>query len=207
MFGMRGKTRLAAMRQLMESTANSVNKWGVLVAIGMGTFMAALDTSVVNTVLPVIGKSFNETITSVEWVVTIYLLVLSGLLLSFGRLGDIRGHKRIYLTGFAVFVLSSLTCGFAPNVVVLIIRVIAGIGARCWHPFTCHTDQVLSFQPARTSPGFASHNDIPGSRRGTLPGWVARKPVWLACGLLYKLSRGAFGDLAGHALYSPRFRP
>ena len=72
-------------------------KWLVLIAIGMSTFMSALDTSVVNTVLPVITESFESHIATVEWVVIIYLLIVSGLLLSFGRLGDIRGHKSIFI--------------------------------------------------------------------------------------------------------------
>ncbi len=101
-------------------TLDSNQKWGVLLAVGIGTFMTALDTSVVNTVLPVIGKNFNQQITAVEWVVTIYLLVLSGLLLSFGRLGDMRGHKTIYLIGFGIFMGGSLFSGAAPNVTLLI---------------------------------------------------------------------------------------
>src|SRR5512139_564609 len=100
----------------MEISMYAPQKWGVLLAIGVGTFMTALDTSVANTVLPVIGKSFNEPIANVEWVVTIYLMVLSGLLLSFGRLGDMRGHKAIYMAGFGVFVGSSVLCGLAPSV-------------------------------------------------------------------------------------------
>ncbi len=92
--------------------------------------MTALDTSVANTVLPIIGKNFNASITSVEWVVTIYLLVLSGLLLSFGRLGDIRGHKVIYLSGFGVFIAGSLLSGIAPNIQLLIIfRGLQALGA------------------------------------------------------------------------------
>lgn len=114
----------------MEPGQVAIKKWWVLVAVGIGTFMTALDTSVVNTVLPVISKTFSESITGVEWVITIYLLVLSGLLLSFGRLGDLRGHKTIYLSGFAVFVLSSLICGIAPNVAVLItFRGVQALGA------------------------------------------------------------------------------
>ncbi len=99
---------------------NSTQKWGVLIAVGIGTFMTALDTSVVNTVLPVIEKNFNASLASVEWVVTIYLLVLSGLLLSFGRLGDMRGHKAIYLSGFGIFMGGSLLSGIAPNIGLLI---------------------------------------------------------------------------------------
>jgi EmrB/QacA subfamily drug resistance transporter len=114
----------------MEMGLDSTQKWGVLVAIGIGTFMTALDTSVVNTVLPVIGKNFNEAIANVEWVVTIYLLVLSGLLLSFGRLGDMRGHKAIYLSGFGIFLAGSLLSGIAPSVVLLIaFRGLQALGA------------------------------------------------------------------------------
>ena len=114
----------------MEPALDSTQKWGVLLAIGVGTFMTALDTSVANIVLPIIGKNFNASITSVEWVVTIYLLVLSGLLLSFGRLGDIRGHKVIYLSGFGVFIAGSLLSGIAPNIQLLIIfRGLQALGA------------------------------------------------------------------------------
>ncbi|MFZ2098547.1 MAG: MFS transporter [Anaerolineales bacterium] len=104
----------------MQTSLNTSQKWGVLIAVGIGTFMTALDTSVVNTVLPVIGQSFNEAIANVEWVVTIYLLVLSGLLLSFGRLGDMRGHKAVYLIGFGIFMGGSFFSGTAANVELLV---------------------------------------------------------------------------------------
>jgi EmrB/QacA subfamily drug resistance transporter len=83
--------------------------------------MSALDGSVVNTILPVLRQAFSSSIASIEWVVTVYLLVLSGLLLSFGRLGDLRGHKNVYLLGFLVFITSSALCGLASSVVVLVI--------------------------------------------------------------------------------------
>lgn len=92
--------------------------------------MTALDGSVVNTVLPVINRAFHQEVTVVEWVVIIYLLVLSGLLLSFGRLGDIHGHKRYYVLGFGIFVVSSMFCGLSHNVQVLIVfRAIQALGA------------------------------------------------------------------------------
>ena len=77
--------------------------------------MSALDGSVVNTVLPLINQGFRASLAAVEWVVVIYLLVLSGLLLSFGRLGDLRGHKSIYVLGFGIFILCSALCGFSTN--------------------------------------------------------------------------------------------
>lgn len=92
--------------------------------------MSALDTSVVNTVLPVISRSFGTDVALIEWVVTVYLLVVSGLLLSFGRLGDLRGHKPVYLLGFVIFTLSSALCGISPSAQVLIaFRGLQAIGA------------------------------------------------------------------------------
>jgi len=88
-------------------------KWLVLIAIGAGSFMSALDVSVVNIILPVLRKTFNSDVASIEWVVTVYLVVISSLLLTFGRLGDIKGHKRVYLLGYVLFILSSILCGLA----------------------------------------------------------------------------------------------
>jgi EmrB/QacA subfamily drug resistance transporter len=114
--------------ELAAQTATS--KWLVLAAIGAGTFMSALDGSVVNTTLPLITKSFNTTVTVTEWVVTVYLLVLSGLLLGFGRLGDLHGHKRVYIAGFAIFLVSSILCGMATSSLMLIaFRGVQALGA------------------------------------------------------------------------------
>jgi EmrB/QacA subfamily drug resistance transporter len=99
-----------------EIRPQEINKWWVLVAVGVSTFMSALDTSVVNIVLPVVNQDFHTSVATIEWVVIIYLLLVSGLLLSFGRLGDLHGHRRIFLTGFLIFIGSSMACGLAPSV-------------------------------------------------------------------------------------------
>ncbi len=105
-------------------------KWWILFAIGTGTFMSALDGSVVNVVLPIVRQSYGSDVATIQWVVTIYLLVVSGLLLSVGRLGDMRGHKLVYVAGFVVFVLSSALCGTAWSPTALItFRAIQAIGA------------------------------------------------------------------------------
>src|SRR3990172_4070728 len=105
---------------LKPQPGEDYQKWLVLSAIGASTFMTALDTSVVNTVLPVIRAAFESDVATIEWVVTIYLLVVSGLLLSFGRLGDLRGHKPVFLLGFSIFIFSSALCGFSPSAGALI---------------------------------------------------------------------------------------
>ena len=105
------------------------NKWWVLVAVGTGSLMSSLDGSVVNIILPVLREAFNSDVTTVEWIVTVYLLVLSGLLLTFGRLGDLRGHKNVYLWAFGIFVISSIMCGAAWSTTALIVfRGIQAIG-------------------------------------------------------------------------------
>lgn len=92
--------------------------------------MSALDGSVVNVALPGITASFQSHVSTTEWIVTVYLLVLSCLLLPFGRLGDIQGHKRVYLSGFVIFGVSSGICALAVSPAMLIgSRVVQAIGA------------------------------------------------------------------------------
>lgn len=68
------------------------SSWWILVAVGAGTFMSALDASVVNVALPVMRTSLGADVAAIQWVVTVYLLTVSGTLLGFGRLGDLKGH-------------------------------------------------------------------------------------------------------------------
>lgn len=104
-------------------------KWWVLVAIGAGSFMATLDGSIVNTILPVVREAFGSDVAGIEWVLTVYLLVLSGLMLTFGRLGDLRGHKPVYAWGFGVFIISSALCGLAWSITSLIVfRAMQAVG-------------------------------------------------------------------------------
>ena len=100
---------------------NIDRKWWVLIVIGVGSFMSALDASVVNTILPVLRTAFDSNVAAIEWVVTVYLLVLTGLLLTFGRLGDLRGHKSIYVWGFGIFVAGSALCGLAWSATALVV--------------------------------------------------------------------------------------
>lgn len=95
-----------------------------------GTFTTALDSSAVNTVLPTITTSLHTDISIVQWVPTVYLLTISCFLLLNGRLGDIAGHKKVFLYGLAAFTLTSVICGASHNIWMLIIcRVLQGIGA------------------------------------------------------------------------------
>ena len=105
-------------------------KWYVLAATGMGIFLGTIDGSIVNITLPTMVEGFNTSFATIQWVVLVYLLTVSVLMLGMGRLADIKGKKPIYTLGFAVFVVGSLLCGLSPTVGTLIAsRVVQGIGA------------------------------------------------------------------------------
>jgi EmrB/QacA subfamily drug resistance transporter len=109
--------------------ATGVNGTWVLVATILGSSMAFIDGTVVNVALPVLQTELKATVADVQWVVEAYALFLSALILVGGSLGDHFGRKRIYAIGIAAFTLSSVVCGFAPNITLLIAaRAIQGIG-------------------------------------------------------------------------------
>ena len=92
--------------------------------------MSALDGSVVNTALPIIGQQTGARFSSLEWVILIYLLTVISLLLVVGRLGDIHGRKGFYMAGFIVFTSGSVLCGLSPSIGALIVfRGLQAIGA------------------------------------------------------------------------------
>ena len=105
-------------------------KWLILTSVSLGSLMSTLDGSIVNIALPAIQTDFTIDLTTVEWVVVAYLLVVGSLLLPFGRLGEVLTFKRVYLVGFAIFTLASVCCGAAPNAAGLVaFRVVQGVGA------------------------------------------------------------------------------
>jgi EmrB/QacA subfamily drug resistance transporter len=101
-----------------------------LFAVLLGQFMLVLDATVVNVALPSIQGDFHLTASTLTWVNSAYLIAFGGLLLLFGRLGDLFGRRRIFLTGLTLFTVASIACGLAPDASLLVIaRFIQGIGA------------------------------------------------------------------------------
>jgi len=105
-------------------------KWYVMAAVSMGTLLATIDSSIVNVALPTMVRVFDTDFATVQWVVLAYLLTLATLLLSIGRLADMKGKKSIYALGFIIFTIGSVLNGLSPNIYWLIIfRVLQAIGA------------------------------------------------------------------------------
>jgi len=108
----------------------SLGRWQVFMLVAVGIFMATLDGSIVNIAVPTIMQAFGVSVVAVQWVVMIYLLTITSLLLSFGRLSDIHGRRRIYSLGLVLFAAGSLCCGLAVNIFWLIgARFFQGLGA------------------------------------------------------------------------------
>jgi len=105
-------------------------KWWALSAVASGTFMATLDSSIVNIALPTITKELGEGLSISKWVIVIYLIVISGLLLPIGKISDLYGRRKVFALGLFIFALGSFFCGVSTSFKFLIFsRAIQGLGA------------------------------------------------------------------------------
>ncbi len=98
--------------------------------IMLGTIMGPLDGSIANVAMPTIAHFYGRSVDEAEWVLLAYMLVTASMLVLFGRIGDIFGHKRVYQVGFGIFGLGSLLCALSPSLEALIVmRIFQAIGA------------------------------------------------------------------------------
>jgi EmrB/QacA subfamily drug resistance transporter len=110
-------------------TLDTRTRWLALVLVCLGDLMIVLDVTIVGVALPSIREDLGFSETSLAWVVNAYLLTFGGFLLLGGRLGDLFGHRRLFLAGIALFTSASLACGLATSQGVLIgARAIQGLG-------------------------------------------------------------------------------
>src|SRR4051794_34067596 len=111
--------------------------WSILPPLCLGFFMIMLDTTIVNVAVPTLMRELDADVVAVGWVNSAYLLSFAVLLLVTGRLGDRFGPRPMFVAGLIVFTLTSLACGLAPNIGVLIgARALQGIGAALMTPQT-----------------------------------------------------------------------
>jgi MFS family permease len=133
-----------------RSRAARVTPPGVVLAIVLtGQLMAVLDVNIVNVAVPAIHSSLHASGSGLQLVIVGYTIAYAVLLVTGARLGDILGHRRMYLAGIGLFTLASLGCGLAPSTGALVaLRLIQGAGSAAMIP------QVLSLiQRTYTSPG------------------------------------------------------
>jgi EmrB/QacA subfamily drug resistance transporter len=110
-------------------TETTQNRWAALYVLCAGMLMIILDGTIVNVALPSIQEDLGFSQSSLAWVVNAYLIALGGLLLLAGRVGDLLGRRRVYLSGLALFTAASLICGVSGSQEMLIAaRFVQGAG-------------------------------------------------------------------------------
>jgi EmrB/QacA subfamily drug resistance transporter len=104
------------------------NRW-TLIAVCVGTFMLLVDVTIVQVALPTIQRHLGASFTDLQWVIDAYALSLAALILTWGSISDRFGRKRVFIAGLVVFTASSLLCGIAQSITMLIwSRALQGVG-------------------------------------------------------------------------------
>ncbi|HEX7970012.1 MAG TPA: DHA2 family efflux MFS transporter permease subunit [Stellaceae bacterium] len=113
----------------MVNETEARRRWLALIVLCLGVLMIVLDTTIVNVALPSIREDLGFSETSLVWVVNAYMLTFGGFLLLGGRLGDLFGHRRLFLLGITIFTVASIACGLANARALLVAaRAVQGLG-------------------------------------------------------------------------------
>src|SRR5438552_4924333 len=129
--------------------ADNRTRWLALYVLCLGSLMIVLDVTIVGVALPSIRQDLGFSETSLAWVVNAYLLTYGGFLLLGGRLGDLYGHRALFLAGIAVFTLASLACGLSTTQWMLVTaRTVQGVGGAIASAVSLSLMMTLFTEPA-----------------------------------------------------------
>lgn len=125
------------------------NQWWVLATLSLGFFLVLLDQTIVSIAIPAIRQGLHASLAAIGWVNNAYLIAIAALVITAGRLGDLRGKGKLFITGVVLFTLASVACGFAQSAGELVgARVVQGVGAALLIPQTMAIIMV-TFPPHR----------------------------------------------------------
>ncbi len=168
-------------------------RWA-LASLALSMLLSSLGTSIANVGLPTLAQAFDASFQQVQWVVLAYLLAITTLVVSVGRLGDLLGRKRLLLGGSALFTLASLACAMAPTLWLLIAaRAAQGLGAATMMALTmAFVGQTLPKEKTGSAMGMLATMSAIGTALGPMLGglliaamdWRALFWVNLPLGLL-----------------------
>src|SRR6266581_1663874 len=162
-----------------EPSRPAINPWIIALAVTLATFMEVLDTSIANVSLPHIAGSLSAGTDESTWVLTSYLVSNAIVLPLSGWISSIIGRKRFYMSCVAIFTVSSLLCGLAPNLGMLIFfRILQGAGGGGLQP----SEQAIladTFPPAKRGMAFAVYGIAVGMVSLLLTSRLIQDPPYL----------------------------
>jgi EmrB/QacA subfamily drug resistance transporter len=163
-------------------TATARGRWVIAAAV-LGSGVAFLDSTVVNAALPAIAEDFGVDLTTLQWVVTAYLLTLGALLVIGGSLGDRYGRRRVFMLGLVGFGLTSSLCGLAPSAGFLVgARAVQGVTAALLVPGSLAIISA-SFHPDDRGRAIGAWSGLAGVSTAVGPflgGWLIDAVSWRA---------------------------
>lgn len=156
-------------------------RWSFFAVVSLGLLVISLDNSILYTALPALSSQLGATPTQALWIINAYPLVLTGLLLGAGSLGDKVGHRLMFMVGLVIFGVASLAAAFAPNPEFLIAaRAVLGAGAAVMMPATLALIN-LTFpdeQERNTAIGVWASVAVVGAALGPVVGGVLLQWFW-----------------------------
>ena len=99
----------------MAPATRRASDWAILLTLSLGFFMTLLDLTIVNIAIPDMRHDLHASLAEIGWVINAYVIVLAVLMITAGRLGDLRGRRNLFITGIAVFTLASAAAGLSQN--------------------------------------------------------------------------------------------
>lgn len=170
-----------ANEEKIEGAPADRRRWLSLIILSLSLALIIIDSTIVNVAIPTIRGELQASLRDVEWVNSIYSLVFAAFLITWGRLGDQFGRRRIFMAGIVLFVTGSLVAGSAPSVPVLVLaRVLQGFGAAMMSPSTL---SILSSTFKGRERGFAfgvwgATAGAAGALGPLLGGWLITNASW-----------------------------
>jgi EmrB/QacA subfamily drug resistance transporter len=161
-------------------------KWA-LAALSLSMLLASLGTSIANVGLPTLAPAFHASFQEVQWIVLAYLLAITTLIVSVGRLGDITGRRRLLLAGISLFTVASVACGLAPTLWLLIAaRAAQGLGAAIMLALTmAFVGETVPKERTGSAMGLLGTTSAIGTALGpSLGGVLIAGPGWRAIFLI-----------------------
>ncbi len=159
-----------------------LKKWLPLLVLSLALAIVVLDTTILNVSLRTIIDDLHTTIQNIQWVITIYSLMLAAFTITGGRLGDIFGRRKMFVLGAIIFAIGSFITSISPNVIIMVIgeAIIEGIGAALMIPATASL-LVSNYEGRDRGAAFGVWGGVSAAAAALGPvvgGWITQAYSW-----------------------------